>query len=79
MDQRNVLDIKILERQLQKLHFILPSSLSLREILRVGGSRWRIGNLGDQVSGRSLGDAVDKDAQEGNLQEQVEADSEAEE
>lgn len=42
--------------------------------------RWRgIGNLGDEKSSRGFCDAVDEDAQEGDLEEAVKADSEAEE
>lgn len=59
--------------------FVRPSGLALGELVAVSGWGGRVRDLGDEVGCRSFRDAVDKNAQEGDPKEYVEADTEAEE
>lgn len=56
---------------------ILPHDILLHERFRVLRRRRRLRDLGDEVGGRSLGDAVDQDADERDLEECEEGDREA--
>ena len=49
----------------------------LLEVLRIRGRRWRLRNLGDEISSRCFCNAVDEDADEGNLDEDEECNGEA--
>lgn len=56
---------------------IVPPDVLLLELLRFL-RRWRrLGDLGNEVGRRSLGDAVDKHAQERDFEEEEESDCEA--
>jgi len=59
--------------------FILPPHRILNELLPVRRRRRRLRDLGDQIRCRRLRDPVDQDAQEWDLEEDVEAEGEAEE
>ena len=74
-----IVRIQIDQRQPQKLLLVLPRHLACRETLRICGRRRRVRDLGDEVRGGRFSDAVDQHAQQGDLQEDVEAHSEAEE
>lgn len=67
------------QRQLQELMFIPPLYLTLSKLLRIRRRRRRVRDLRNQIRGGSFCDAVDQDAEEGDLEEDVESDAEAEE
>ena len=74
----DVVSIHVLPRQLQKFVLVLPAEGVFFDLLRlVRWQRW-LSDLGDQVCRRCFGQAIDKDTNKGDLDEDVEAESEAE-
>jgi hypothetical protein len=65
--------VEVVERQVQKLVFILPGDLGLRKSLAFGRGRGRIGYLGDQVRSRRLCNAIHENPDERRLQDDGEA------
>lgn len=57
---------------------IRPSSLALGKTFHLTWLGWGIGDLGDKIGSRGFCNAVDEDAEKGNLEKDIEADAEAE-
>lgn len=75
----NVERIQLLQRQLEELMFVRPSSLSLGELLTVCRRRRWVCYFRDQVRSRCFGNTIDEDAEQGDFEEDVEAHTESEE
>ena len=73
----NIQPIQPLQRQVQKLMLVLPPHILLPEPLRLLRRRGWLRDLGDEVGGGGLGDAVEEDAEEGHFEEEEEGEGEA--
>lgn len=75
----DVVLIQFLPWQAQELVFILPAQRLLLEFVGFLWWKRRLGDFGDEVGGGCFGEAVDEDADEGDLDEGKEGEAEAEE
>lgn len=74
----DVVRVHVLQRQIQELVLVLPTKRLLLELFSFGRWQRRFSDLGNKIRGRGFCEAVDKDTNEWNLDEDVEADTEAE-
>lgn len=69
--------IDCVQRQAQELVLVVPPHILLLELFGLLRRRWWLGDLGNEVGGRSFSDAVDQHTQQRHLQEQEEGEGEA--
>ena len=74
----DVVCIHIVPRHVQELVLIFPTKRILLELFGFSGWWWWFSDFGDEIGGRSLCESVDKYANERYLDEDVEAQAEAE-
>lgn len=75
----NIKLVETVKRQMQEVMLILPGNLGLCKSLALDRSRWRVGDLGDQVRSRRFGNTVHEYTDKRCLQDNGEAKGEAEE
>lgn len=75
----NVERIQLLQRQLEELMFVRPSSLSLCELVTVCRRRRWVCYFRNQVRSRCFGNTINEDTEQGNFEEDVESHPESEE
>lgn len=71
--------VNVGKREVQKLVLVCPCLLTIRKLLHLCRRWWGVGDLGDEVRSRSLGNSVNQDSNKRDLNQGVEAQSKPEE